>query len=186
MAFPSCSFFLVCLFSCWSFLFSSFLSVSYAHSFNILTISGAAELGAVPGLLSLGLCVEEMAPSCSLRSGSPVTGSCRESSCSRVSIRAGLTHFGGDSLGKKIYRCSEVDAAGRALPCGGQLRLPTGQSGKGQAFGESVERVFMGQRRLWGWQLWGWQPSQRGASCACPHSANSPRGIADAQWGHAG
>lgn len=106
MASPSCSFFLLCLFSCWSFLFSSFLSVSYAHSFNILTISGAAELGAVPGLLSLGLCAEEMAPSCSLRSGSPVTGSCRESSCSQVSIRAALTHFGGDSLGKKKKKCT--------------------------------------------------------------------------------
>lgn len=155
MACPNCSFFLVCLCSCWSFLFSSFLSVSYAHSFNILTISGAAELGAVPGLLSLGLCVEEMAPSCSLRSGSPVTGSCRESSCSQVSIREALTHFGGDSLGKKIYRRSEALAAGRALPCGRHHQLPVGRSGKGQGLGVSVERVIIGRRRLWGWQLWG-------------------------------
>lgn len=132
MACPSCSFFLVRLCSCWTFLFSPFLSVSYAHSFNILTISGAAELGAVPGLLSLGLCVEEMAPSCSLRSGSPVTGNCRESSCSQVSIRAALTHFGGDSLGeKKLYRRSEADAAGRALPCWVH-QFPIGRSGKGQ------------------------------------------------------
>lgn len=59
------------------FFFFFFLSFSYTHSFNILTISEAAELGAVPGLLSLGLCVEEMAPSCSRRSGSTVTGRCQ-------------------------------------------------------------------------------------------------------------
>lgn len=61
---------------------------------RILPLSGTTELGAVPAPLSRA---EEAAPSCSRRSGSPLS-----SSCSRAPVRAALTHFGGSFPGKKL------------------------------------------------------------------------------------
>lgn len=79
-------------------------------------LSGAAELGAVPGLLSPGAACGGNGPFLPPQIGFPARQALTASSCSPLPIRAALTHFGGVIPGEKKPPLVRCGASAEVLP----------------------------------------------------------------------